>query len=385
MDMKLTRTVKIKLNISPSEIKPTIDAYTKAFNFVCQTGWADKDCNGVSLHHKTYTTTREYLPSQLAISARMKATEALKSTKKLIKNKQKASCPFSKQSSIRFDARSYNIWFNRNELSILTVNGRKKITFTVPEYFKQYVDWKRRSADLFLRRNGVFLHIVFEKDIPDTTPINYFVGIDRGINKIAVTSDNKFFGGGIVKHTSKRYEKSRKNLQSRGSKSAKRHLRIISKKENRFRADINHKVSKQIVSSIPEGSTIILEDLKSIRQTARLRKKQRKQLHKWNFFQFQQFLTYKAEAKGIKVEYVDSRYTSQKCSVCGYTSRSNRQCQSIFKCKHCGFSLSADLNASRNIRQNYLDAISHPDGASVNEPIVASVDTKNSLSNCGGA
>jgi putative transposase len=384
MNMKLTRTTKIKLNICSDTIKPTIDAYTKAFNYVCQAGWADKDFNGVSLHHKTYSTIREYLPSQLAVSARMKATEALKSTKKLKKG-QLVSCPFSRQSSIRYDARSYNIWFDRNELSILTINGRSKITFTVPEHFKQYLDWKRCSADLFLRNGGVFLHIIFEKTIPDVKPIDNFVGIDRGINKIAVTSNNTFFGGGHINHVSKRYEELRKNLQSCGSKSAKRHLLKISKKENRFRADINHKVSKQIVSSIPEGSTIVLEDLKSIRQTARLRKKQRKQLHKWNFFQFQQFLTYKADAKGIKVEYVDSRYTSQKCSVCGYVSRSNRQHQSVFKCKQCGFSLSADLNASRNIRQNYLDAISHPDRASVNKPIVASVDTKGSLSNCGGA
>jgi len=385
MNMKLTRTVKIKLNIPLEEIKPTVDAYTKAFNFICQIGWNSKDTNGVSLHHKTYSDTRNYLPSQLAVSARMKATETLKSTKKLLKKGQPISCPFSKQSSVRYDARSYNVWFNRNEVSILTVEGRKKYPVNVPEYFKQYLEWKRCSADLFLRNNGVFLHIVFEKDIPDTKPIDNIVGIDRGINKIAVTSDNTFFGGGHIKHVSKRYEKLRKNLQSCGSRSAKRHLRKISKKENRFRADVNHKVSKQIVNSLPEGSTIILEDLKSIRQTARLRKKQRKQLHKWNFFQFQQFLTYKAETKGIKVEYVDSRYTSQKCSVCGYTSRSNRQHQSVFKCTHCGFSLSADLNASRNIRQNYLDATSHPDRASVNKPIVASVDAKGSLSNCGGA
>jgi putative transposase len=100
-----------------------------------------------------------------------------------------------------------------------------------------------------------------------------------------------------------------------------------------------------------------------------MRKKQRRDLHNWNFYQLEQFITYKAQAKGIKVEYVDSRYTSQKCSRCGYISRSNRQFQSIFKCKQCGFSLNADLNAARNIRQNYLDAICYPGKAVVNQPI----------------
>lgn len=380
--MKLIRTVKLKLNISPDEIKPTIEAYTTAFNYVCSIGWQDKDFNGVSLHHKTYQSTRTYLPSQLAVSARMKATEALKSLKK----KKKASCPRSKLCSIRYDARSYNVWFNKNEVSLLTVSGRKKFPIIIPDYFKQYLDWRRTSADLFLRKNGVFLHIVFEKEVTDIAPIGKVVGIDRGINKIAVTSENQFFNGKHIKHISNRYEKLRSSLQSCGSKSAKRHLRKLSKKENRFRADVNHKISKQIVDSLEPGTIIVLEDLKSIRQNARLRKKERKQLHKWNFFQFQQFLTYKAEAKGIRVEYVDSRYTSQKCSVCGYISRSNRQSQAVFKCRHCGFSLNADLNASRNIRQNYLEAISHLGKATVNLPIVTSVDAKGSFeSNCGGA
>lgn len=48
--MEQIRTVKLKLDIQPKDIKPTIDAYTKAYNLVCQTGWNDKDYNGVSLH-----------------------------------------------------------------------------------------------------------------------------------------------------------------------------------------------------------------------------------------------------------------------------------------------------------------------------------------------
>jgi putative transposase len=375
MNMELVRTIKLKLDIPVEAVQPTIDAYTKAFNFVCQIGWDDSDSNGVSLHNKTYAVTREWLPSQLAVSARMKATEAIKAVKARVKKKQKATCPQSSQSSIRYDARSYNIWFDRNEISLLTVGGRIKIPISIPEYFEQYLTWKRCSADLFIRKNKVFLNIVFSKDITDPVPAGEVVGIDRGIKKIAVTSDNQFFGGGNIKKVSKRYEKIRSTLQSCGSKSAKRHLRKISKKENRFRTDTNHVVTKQIVESLDSGTTIALEDLSGIRQSARLRKKQRNDLNKWNFFQFEQFLTYKAAARGITVEYVDARYTSQKCSVCGYVSRSNRQSQAVFKCKHCGFSLNADLNASRNIRQNYLDATCYPSRAAVNPPIVATASS----------
>lgn len=368
--MKITRTVKLKLQCSPSDLLPTLELYTKSFNKVCSVGWADKDFNGVSLHHKTYNDIRTYLPSQLAITSRMKATEALKS----VKNKKKKSCPKSKLSSIRYDARSYSARLDKGEISLLTVSGRKVFKTVVPDYFLQYMTWRRSSADLFLRGGKIFLHVVFEKDVPDPVLTGETIGIDRGINKIAVTSENKFYSGKQSKRIIAKYRKLRKELQAKGTPSAKRHLKRLSLKENRYRRDVNHCISKFIVTETNPGAVLVLEDLKSIRQTCRLRKRQRTEVHNWSFFQLQEFLTYKASAKGISVEYVDSRYTSQKCSVCGHTSRSNRTSQAHFKCGKCGLTLNADLNASRNIKQNYLTATGCADRAAVNQPIVISAD-----------
>jgi len=377
--MKLRRTIKLQLECSPDTLKQTVELYTKAFNAVCSAGWEDKDCNGVSLHHKTYQAVREYLPAQLAVSSRMKATEALKSVIGRGASKHKTSCPLSRTMAVRYDARSYSAALDKGEVSILTVTGRKRFKVTVPEYFKRYLTWKRTTADLFLRKSGVFLHIVFEKEIADPVLTGNAVGIDRGINQIAVTSENKFYSGHACKEITGKYRALRKRLQTCGSASAKRHLKRLSAKENRYRADVNHCVSRSIVDQIPTGTVIVLEDLDSIRQTVRLRRKQRTLLHNWSFYQLQQFLIYKSAEKGIAVEFVDSRYTSQKCSVCGYISRANRTSQSSFQCKECGFAINADLNASRNIKQNYLTAISCKVRAVVNQPIVASDDAQHLL------
>jgi len=396
MTMEITRTIKIKLGAKPIVFQPTVDLYTDAFNYVCKVGYDSKDFNGVSLHHKTYPVTKTYLPSQLAISSRMKATEALKGLRKKIrkndrckknnKPEKRVSCPQSNGCSIRYDARSYNVWFDRNEISILTVDGRKRFPLIIPEYFKQYVDWKRTSADLFIRKDKVFINIAFTKKVRDIIPCGRVVGIDRGVNKLAVTSDNVFHTGGQVKRISKKYDRIKSKLKQCGSQAAKRHLKKISNKENRFRTDTNHIISKQIVESLNKGDVIAIEQLKGIKQGKRLSRKGRKKIHGWSFFQLEQFLTYKAEGLGIAVKHVDARYTSQKCSVCGYISRSNRLCQSNFKCKQCGFSLNADLNASRNIRQNYLNAIRYSDRGVVNHPIVESdVDKDSKLSNCVNA
>jgi predicted transposase len=60
----------------------TIRQYTGCFNAVAAYGWEHIEKNGVELHKATYYPLRESypkLPAQLVISARAKATEALKS------------------------------------------------------------------------------------------------------------------------------------------------------------------------------------------------------------------------------------------------------------------------------------------------------------------
>lgn len=369
--MKQIRTIKLQLKVDKQMFKPTLDAYTDAFNYVCKTAWDNKEFNGVNLHHMTYHQSREKtgLKSQLAISARVKATESLVSSQAIIKKGKKVSCPQSKCCSIRYDDRSLTIDFVNRTINILTLEGRQRIPIFVPKYFEQYLTWKKCSSDLFQVKDKTFLHIVFEKEIEDIQPSEKMVGIDRGVKKLAVVSDNKFFGGGTIKKLSKRYEKLRSALQSKGTRSAKTHLKKINRCERLMRKDINHCIAKQIVEGLQEGTTIVLEKLTGIRGGAsKFRKEQRKEINKWNFFQFEQFLTYKAMAKGCQVVYVDARYTSQRCSKCGHIHKHNRQCQSLFKCKKCGFQLNADLNGSRNIVLKYLDATGYPDWANVNLP-----------------
>lgn len=370
--MRLQRTAKIRLQIRPEPLKSSVDAYTKAFNHCCRYAWDNKLSGRIPLHHATYNHLRDQfgLPSQLAISAIGKALEAVKSAKARLKAGRKASCPKSRSCAIRYDARSYTLNLAKNSVSLLTLDGRFKVDLLIPQHFHQYLDWKHASADLVIAGDKVYLHIVFQKDVEQVESNGIVVGVDRGIKKIAVTSTNQFYGGGRIKHVSDRYVKLRSDLQSRGTRSARRHLAQIRGKEQRFRRHSNHEITKQIVSSLAPGSTIVLEDLSGIRDRCKFGKKMRTQLHKWNFFQFQQFLTYKAAGRGIAVEYVDPRNTSKGCSRCGHVDDRNRKSQSQFCCKSCGFQLNADLNGSRNIRNKSGMLHVAPDGLPiVDQPI----------------
>src|SRR5207245_351088 len=127
------------------------------------------------------------------------------------------------------------------------------------------------------------------------------------------------------------------------------------------REDLDHVLSRRVVQSAAAGSTILADNLTTIRETSKIgRVKQdknvenKRRLHSWSFAQLYSFVEYKAEVRGIAVVKVDPRHTSQTCSKCGYQHRSNRRSQSLFLCRKCGYCLNADLNASVNIKQKYL-------------------------------
>lgn len=346
--MRLTRTIRLPISATPDDVLPSLNAYTKAFNLVCQVGWADSDSNGISLHHKTYTACKALgLPSQLACSARVKATEALLSVKARIKKGKRASCPKSRLCPIRLDMRSYNIWFAENRVTIRLADKRSEFKFKVPKYYEPFASWRQKSADLVVKDDKVFLHMVVENDTPDPVQTGKVVGVDVGIKRTAVTSQNRFFGGGILSHAALKYRNTRRQLQRKGH-SGKRHLAKLHGRENRFVGDMLHCVSKQIVAGLRPGDVLAMEDLDGIRDS-RLRKKSRTMLNAWAFGRLQFMLRYKAEAKGCLVVEVDPKHTSQRCSKCGHVEKGNRKHQSLFECKKCHFTLNADLNGSRNI------------------------------------
>lgn len=50
-----------------------------------------------------------------------------------------------------------------------------------------------------------------------------------------------------------------------------------------------------------------------------------------------------------RVEKVNPRFTSQRCSACGHVDAKSRKSQADFVCTACGFACNADVNAARNI------------------------------------
>jgi len=408
----MDRTVRVQLHPTPEQAQAlyeTMQQFTTAFNMVCAYGWQHHDKNGVKLHHAIYYKTKAACPGLVSdhlIQARVKATEALKSAftwqkkheanyqKTVAKAKKKGKpipefkpvkMPQSKLCPVRYNVHTYSLNWDTQTVRVSTTHGKMTIPFTVPHFSAHYAGNKIATADLIHRKGKWWVHIVVDVPEPVIPKGTEVIGVDLGLNHPAVTSKRQFLGSKHWKEVDRRYFRLRRKLQSKGTKSAKRHLKKLSKRQQRFHRDCDHVLSKHLVQNSQPGSTIVFENLTNIRETSKIgRGKKNKnvdnkrRLHAWSFMQLYDFTVYKAQERGSLVERVDPRHTSQTCSKCGFQHRSNRRSQSLFLCRHpeCQYCLNADLNASVNIREKYLASLadlgtSLVGGSLVMRPIVS--------------
>jgi putative transposase len=370
----MLRTIRIRLPHEKALIE-TIRIYSEISKYTVDVGFKNKTFNKVDLHKQTYYKIRKKypnFPSALVQTVRDVSFETLKRTKfkKKIKIKQ--------YTSIRLDKRNLDVNLKDNIISISSISGSLKIQFKDHPQILKYKDWKPIAGTLSYKCGNLFLNLIVEKETPKKIDLkevkeDEILGIDRGINNILVCSNTKsfniFFHSKHLKRIKGQYQYLKPILQSKGTRSAKRHLKRLSGREQRFVFDTNHCLSKMLANS--DFKVFVLEDLKRMTKK-KLGKKFNRKLGNWSFRQFEMFLRYKCEALGKIVLNVNPKYTSQTCSVCGHQEKANRN-GNIFKCKKCGFELHSDLNAARNIANLGKSEIRR---LSVNQPIVASDETK---------
>jgi putative transposase len=68
-----------------------------------------------------------------------------------------------------------------------------------------------------------------------------------------------------------------------------------------------------------------------------------------------------------RVEKINPAYTSQTCSGCGHRDPESRESQSRFRCRACGLTVHADVNAARNIAAGH--AVTARGGDGITRPV----------------
>jgi putative transposase len=182
------------------------------------------------------------------------------------------------------------------------------------------------------------------------------IGIDVGIKTFAVLSDGSHVPNPhyfIEAQQQLRKQQKRLSRMIKGSnnyiKQKKKVAKIHAKIANQ-RKDFQHKESKKLTD---ENQILCIEDL-NVRGMIKNRKLA-KHIADAAWYQFRNFLTYKAERKGRTLVVVDRFYASSKiCSHCDKKKEVLTLDERTWVCLSCGKKHGRDENAALNLEKEGL-------------------------------
>lgn len=340
------------------------DSFAFWKRFLSQTRDAYNDCASMltendvplDLHHVhefVYGALRDKyksLPAQCIIRIYKEVIAALRSIRS---NKHKdAETPRRKTLSMRIDKRLYsNLTVDGIALTGEVKNKRTKYTFVkFPKMEMLFSQYKAKDPLIFIRDNRIFLSVPFEvAERPVTGEES--IGVDLVMKRMFVTSegfaykDDKY----LTKRRKLRYLK--RCLQSKGTNSAKKHLRKVRHKERSISKDFCNRAANVLLAST-DADIIVMEDLTKIKKsTSRTkegykRKRHNNAMSQVPFYLFREILAHKAPLHGKRVETVNPAYTSQTDCLTGKKDGIRHGCRYH---RNGGGVLDADWNASINI------------------------------------
>ena len=359
--METIRTLSCKLVVPPPvavRLDATLEAFAQACNFVAAWGKEHQKHRQYDLHKGCYHQIRQ----RFGLSANLAVRAIGRVAPRLAKAKTRHSQ--FKPTSIDYDARIFKLNVETETVSLRLIDGRCILALALGDFQRERLQGQTPTSATLKkgRKNRYYLDVQVKEQAPPTQDADDTLGVDLGIRHIATDSAGHQFQG----HDLADYRQHRANirawLQAKADtggkqmrKACRRVLKRLSGRERRHQKHINHTISKQLVAYAKKhGLAIIFEALKGIRDRCRCRKGQRRAFHAWAFYQLQQFVEYKAQSAGVRVVFVNPRYTSKTCAHCLHIGVRR---QDDFSCQHCGQRAHADFNAARNIARFGLAVI----------------------------
>lgn len=319
-----------------------------------------------AVQSKTYDTVREEteLGSQHAVLATHQAAQALRGVRERRNNGKAVSKPEFAANTMRYDSRSLTL-FDDDSASLATIESRVRVDLDLPHSsdgfqrsFIENNEWSLSESTLVFRDEQAYLHLGFKKPNANADALSAVgngavLGVDlNATGPFAVTSTGAFIGSSDeLNHERNEYEKRRGSMQQTGTRSA--HLSMLSMGDRFANWSLNwlHHRANELIEEAKSQNTdgIVFEILDDIRE----RMSNDKRFQQWAFAKFVELVRYKAEAAGIWVDTVRAHYTSQECSECGHTTRSNLSGKE-FGCVACHNHTHRDYDAAKMVAKKYM-------------------------------
>jgi IS605 OrfB family transposase len=330
-----------------------LNEYTSVVNDVSSLQYSKKLNSIKLLHNEFYYVARtKYpnLPSQVIIKAEQESLATYKSIKS---NKHKINKAFVKLNlSLRLDKRIYSKTSNNDEIKITTYDGRK--LFKIKKYNKltELMDkYEYLDPLIYYKNNKLMISLTFNNE-KELLKKNMCLGVDLGIRRVAALSDGRLLIDRKFNSDKRKLRFIKRKLQSNGSKSAKRHLKKLKRKERNKNKNQTHLIANFILNT--KCNIISLENLKGIK-VKKHKGQNKNSISQVSLFDLRGIIEYKAKNMGKHICLVSPAYTSQIDSVTGIREGERKGCR--FYAKN-GLVYDADINAAINIAKRSKHPIS---------------------------
>ena len=273
-----------------------------------------------------------------------------------------------KTASVALDRRTLTFKHDRMEVTVSKIGKRFKAALDPRDaewFFKRHenlaFDMDAKAGRLGKKlKHGKWCYYIaisyrYTPAVPRFDPLsNKVKGIDRGMCEPFVTSDGDVAPSAKDDHAiSRKYAYNAANLKAKGTKSARRKLRLLSGKKVRFSQDCARRYAHEILGDMNPGDVLVVEDLTGINANTIARYEHSAEYNRrhsaWNHAELLSELVSLAFQRSVFVVAVDPAYSSQECPRCGFVSGENRLLGG-FECHSCGFVGYADACAALVIR-----------------------------------
>jgi IS605 OrfB family transposase len=336
-----TRLVGTKEDLDA--LRQLLEWHKLAFNAAAEIQFDEPKLSIVVLHTKFYSKFRKIQPqilSQVLIRGEQECLSAYRSIKS---NRHKIKSAIVKKNlSMRLDKRLYRK-VDLHTIRVTTSQKRKTFNFVLYPKLQKLLETTPHSDPLIYENNGeLYISFSFETK-KEQLKQRLALGVDLGIRRTAACSDGRIIQDKKFNADKRKLRYLKRQLQSKGTKSARRHLKKLRRKERNKNKNQTHLVANTILNT--DADTIALENLKSIKRK-KTKYQNKNAISQVPFYELRRVVTYKAQNQGKTVLLVSPSYTSQNDCVTGNREGERRGCRFYSK---SGLVYDADTNASINI------------------------------------
>jgi len=349
-------------------LRSQLELARECYNYVSSEIFRNNlEYNSVLVHRHTYHPARSLFPGLKSDFVVQIIRTVVSNYRTAKKNRHKIDRAFvCKSPSIQLTRQSYSRLTGTGIALPCGQGRREECRFRLYPKFEEMARRHPMTAPKLGIRNGeLFLSVPFKMEgkAPDASGLcPDALGIDLGLRRIATTSDGVAFSDRTYLKARRKVRHLKRRLQQVKSRTAKKHLKRLSRKERNQSKDFCHRLANRLLET--DKPVLVLEDLKGIKQRTSRKKIQSKtgesieinrtrhnsRMSQVPFFEFLRILSYKAPLAGKRVETVSPEYTSQTDCLTGQRVGKRRGCRFVSST----YVLDADWNAALNIRNRHL-------------------------------